>query len=94
MAIPERIAPEDAELVTFQQARKILGGISVGELLELISTKQLDPHPVLSDRIRKDEVKRFANLGTDSVPNAGRPVRLTVAEGSGESKVWDTPPMH
>lgn len=92
MSAPQRIAAEDAELVTFAQARKILGGISTGELLELISTGELIAHPRLTDKIHHDEVKRFARLGTAADPNMGRaPLRLTVAEGSGQEKVWGTP---
>lgn len=92
MAAPQRIAPEDAELVTFAQARKILGGITQATLLDLFASGHLRPHPVLADRINKNHVEEFAKLGTDPNEGTGRTLSTPSAEVHLQGP-WGVPKM-
>lgn len=91
---PARIAAEDQELVTFAQARKILGGISSGDFANLIALGHLRPHPILTDRINHEQVRQFARIcGATSEADERRPVSNAAPQSGSEGQIWGVPPV-
>jgi len=89
---PARIAAEDQELVTFAQARKILGGISAGDFANLIAQGHLRPHPILTDRINHEQVRQFARIcGAGTEADERRPVSNATSKSGSEGEVWGVP---
>ncbi len=89
---PVRIAAEDQELVTFAQARKILGGISAGDFANLIAQGHLRPHPILTDRINHEQVRQFARIcGAGAEADERRPVSNAASKICSEGQIWSVP---
>jgi hypothetical protein len=91
MATPQRIAAEDQELVTFAQARKILGGISQAEFAKLIIAGHLEPHPVLTDRINHEQIRKFARVSGTGADLGWRKIPDANTEIGSENQIWGTP---
>ena len=66
----QTIYTEPTLLVSFREARRLLGEITSPQLYGLISDGLLRPHPKLADRIARREIERFAleydNAETDT----------------------------
>lgn len=76
-------------LVSFAEAGRLLG-VGARELRQLIAQGHLTPHPILANRIPRNNVERFALQSSDAETDTEerRAVDAPVAAGG-----WGVPPM-
>lgn len=80
----------DALLVTFSEAARMLG-VDRAAILRLISEQKIQAHPVLTDRIARKEVERFATNYVDT--NETDTAERRTLDAPITQKQWGTPSM-
>ncbi len=81
---------QNALLVSFQEAAWMLG-VTKHRILQLIDEGLLKPHPVLADRITRQQIEDFALNYEHAQTNA--PPRRTVDAQPAKEEEYEVPPL-
>lgn len=90
--MPRRAPLADSLLVSFADAAGLLR-VDTATVLRLIHSGHLKPHPVLSDRIQRTEVERFATLDYDNEHAKGDTEIGRTVDAPAAQENWGTPPL-